>query len=105
MGAWFSPQWFSFRCDTLIDHIQLKQYTKSAYILYKIVTQNQKYVQNGYKISIQNKYTFFLHTTLHHVVPILDFEIRKYVQNEYKMGIQNEYKFCTYRIASFSTHF
>ena len=24
--AWFSPQWFSFRCDTLIDHIQLKQY-------------------------------------------------------------------------------
>ena len=26
LGAWFSPQWFSFQCDTLIDHIQLKQY-------------------------------------------------------------------------------
>ena len=25
VGAWFSLQWFSFRCDTLIDHIQLKQ--------------------------------------------------------------------------------
>ena len=25
VGAWFLPRWFSFRCDTLIDHIQLKQ--------------------------------------------------------------------------------
>ena len=40
------------------------QYTKSAYIVYKIVTKNQKYVQNGYKISIQNRYTFCTYKTV-----------------------------------------
>ena len=48
--------------------------------MYKIDT---KWV---YKICIN-----FLHTNLHHFVPILDFEIEKYVQNGYKMGIQNGY--------------
>ena len=31
MGAWFPPQWLSFRCDTLIDHIQLKQNISPGY--------------------------------------------------------------------------
>ena len=49
----------------------------------------------------------FAHTKLHHFVPILDFRIQKYVQNGlgYKMGIQNGHTFCTYKIASFCTHF